>query len=99
CSNCFSINSPSWRRDNDGKLLLCNACGLYQKLHNKPRPWYIAKDGTVKVLRPTTSHQKCWNCGVTETPLWRRNDAGKIVCNACGLFLKQTKGNRKVAKK
>ncbi|RKP36156.1 GATA zinc finger-domain-containing protein, partial [Dimargaris cristalligena] len=38
CGNCFVINTPSWRRSKDGTYLLCNACGLYYKLHNHARP-------------------------------------------------------------
>lgn len=28
CSNCFTTETPSWRRCSEGKNLLCNACGL-----------------------------------------------------------------------
>jgi hypothetical protein len=28
CSNCFTTETPSWRRCSEGKMLLCNACGL-----------------------------------------------------------------------
>lgn len=28
CSNCFTTETPSWRRCTEGKNLLCNACGL-----------------------------------------------------------------------
>ncbi|OZJ02412.1 hypothetical protein BZG36_04767 [Bifiguratus adelaidae] len=28
CSNCRTDQTPSWRRDSEGKELLCNACGL-----------------------------------------------------------------------
>ncbi|OBZ90958.1 hypothetical protein A0J61_00973 [Choanephora cucurbitarum] len=31
---------------------------------------------------------KCSNCETTTTPLWRRNEAGNTICNACGLYFK-----------
>ncbi|KAG0294299.1 hypothetical protein BGZ96_001450 [Linnemannia gamsii] len=31
---------------------------------------------------------ECANCSQTQTPLWRKNDAGEPICNACGLYAK-----------
>uniref|UniRef100_A0A0P4VVG0 BTB domain-containing protein n=1 Tax=Scylla olivacea TaxID=85551 RepID=A0A0P4VVG0_SCYOL len=36
----------------------------------------------------------CSNCGTNNTKLWRRNDKGEIVCNACGLYFKLHGVNR-----
>lgn len=33
-------------------------------------------------------NQECANCHQTQTPLWRKNERGEPVCNACGLYAK-----------
>ncbi len=38
----------------------------------------------------------CYNCGTYTTPLWRKDDAGHTVCNACGLYLKLHNEHRPV---
>ncbi|CAO3612453.1 unnamed protein product [Mucor hiemalis] len=103
CSNCDATSTPLWRRSSDDKVL-CNACGLYLKLHNVPRPRHLkASNGkgreekmfggsmddyasdsedTHASSQPQIS---CTNCGTNKTPLWRRDAAGKALCNACGL--------------
>ncbi|PNH11951.1 Transcriptional regulatory protein GAT1 [Tetrabaena socialis] len=47
------------------------------------------------VRRPPRTHRGpllCSNCGITHTPLWRRDKATNLtVCNACGIY-KQTHG-------
>ncbi|CAK8671155.1 unnamed protein product [Clavelina lepadiformis] len=43
CSNCSTTVTTLWRRSPDGNPV-CNACGLYQKLHGVPRPRTMKKD-------------------------------------------------------
>ncbi|VDM43506.1 unnamed protein product [Toxocara canis] len=43
CSNCMTTKTTAWRRDQLGKLV-CNACGLYYRLHRTNRPVHMRKD-------------------------------------------------------
>ncbi|CAH1757009.1 7502_t:CDS:2 [Entrophospora sp. SA101] len=40
---------------------------------------------------------QCANCGQTQTPLWRKNDKGQPLCNACGLYAKLHNRDRPIA--
>src|SRR5687767_6465913 len=81
CANCRTSSTPSWRRCPDGKDLLCNACGLYMKLHHKPRPFFVLDDGSIKVQRMTLiDGNVCSQCHTKDTPLWRRGNEGKTLC-------------------
>ncbi|XP_053149727.1 erythroid transcription factor [Hemicordylus capensis] len=44
CSNCQTTTTTLWRRNVNGEPV-CNACGLYFKLHNVNRPLAMRKDG------------------------------------------------------
>lgn len=42
CANCETTTTPLWRRDTNGRTI-CNACGLYYKLHLVHRPATMMK--------------------------------------------------------
>ncbi|PVD32644.1 hypothetical protein C0Q70_08088 [Pomacea canaliculata] len=44
CANCSTSTTTLWRRNSEGEPV-CNACGLYFKLHQVARPLSMKKDG------------------------------------------------------
>ncbi|KAK6303942.1 hypothetical protein J4Q44_G00263960 [Coregonus suidteri] len=43
CTNCHTSTTTLWRRSAEGEPV-CNACGLYMKLHGIPRPMAMKKE-------------------------------------------------------
>lgn len=54
CSNCQTTTTPLWRRDAEGNAL-CNACGLFQRLHGVMRPLSLKTDVIKKRNRSGTN--------------------------------------------
>lgn len=58
CSNCHTLKTPLWRKDPQGNTL-CNACGLFLKLHGTTRPLSLKTDVIKKrSSRRASSHTK-----------------------------------------
>ncbi|KAK7019395.1 hypothetical protein VNI00_018084 [Paramarasmius palmivorus] len=82
CTNCQTTNTPMWRRDSEGRPL-CNACGLFYKLHGAARPlslktdvirkrnWSVKSDSSTKIkVRGNSS---------TPNSSLARGSAGRVV--------------------
>ncbi|KAI1303391.1 Erythroid transcription factor [Mortierella claussenii] len=91
CDNCRTTTTPSWRRCPQGRILLCNACGLYQKLHNVARPVYVTKEGVIKIRRNAAAveHPPCSSCGTTVAAAWKKGANKEPLCNVCSASIKQ----------
>ncbi|KAI9256696.1 hypothetical protein BY458DRAFT_519295 [Sporodiniella umbellata] len=61
CANCETTTTPLWRRDTNGRTI-CNACGLYYKLHLVHRP--------ATMMRTVIKRRK--RCHTEEKPITKR---------------------------
>jgi GATA-binding protein len=60
CTNCHTLNTPLWRKDPSGNTL-CNACGLFLKLHGSTRPLSLKTDVIRKRARRQSSSKTSAN--------------------------------------
>ncbi|XP_041655742.1 transcription factor GATA-5 isoform X2 [Cheilinus undulatus] len=65
CTNCHTSTTTLWRRNADGEPV-CNACGLYMKLHGVPRPLAMKKESIqTRKRKPKIPKKKTATHGVS----------------------------------
>ncbi|TKS88290.1 Zinc finger transcription factor [Collichthys lucidus] len=68
CANCLTTKTSLWRKNANGGYV-CNACGLYQKLHSTPRPLNIIKQNNgEQIIRRRTRKRLNPDSLSSETP-------------------------------
>ncbi|EXX54946.1 Gat1p [Rhizophagus irregularis DAOM 197198w] len=64
----------------------------------QPQPQHQPQQVVATVVPAATEAPiRCVNCAQTQTPLWRKNEKGQPICNACGLYAKLHNRDRPVA--
>ncbi|KAF9100923.1 putative electron transfer flavoprotein subunit [Mortierella sp. GBA35] len=57
CANCGQTETPLWRKDAKGQSI-CNACGLYARLHQRDRPVTMRKSNIARRKRDWATVQE-----------------------------------------
>ncbi|XP_045162997.2 uncharacterized protein LOC123527541 [Mercenaria mercenaria] len=75
CTNCGTTSTTLWRRNASGSPV-CNACGLYYKLHKADRPLKMKKEGIQtrnRKMSLKSKKNKKLNLTVSDADIFKRN--------------------------
>ena len=78
CTNCFTQTTPLWRRNPEGHPL-CNACGLFLKLHGVVRPLSLKTDVIKKRNRGAGASIPVGGSGAASTRASKKIGAGQLT--------------------
>lgn len=92
CMHCGSQTASHYRTDASGHLICAN-CSARSGVAAPPITRPPNRSAKAKTAQATVNNNRrtgvvCANCNTTTTTLWRRNNSGDPVCNACGLYFK-----------
>jgi hypothetical protein len=96
-TNIPSLLSQSYKPD-DSQEATGNDTAVTKKSHSRQQSSVTLPVHTITTITDNSGPPTvCVNCKTTNTPLWRRDELGQPLCNACQLFRKLHGSDRPVS--